>query len=559
MLRRPRRIYEDCGGDARSWSGLPWHARSVSVRRREILRTFGVASASSLLWALGCGAPTQTVRRAPQVSDEVRVWLRDAVARLATVHPTVHALAVSRRRTTAARDVLGAGMAHLRSDGVVLTIRDRNGAWREQATSSLTAAGVAAAATALGASRTPRPIDFGAAPRAATAPIALDERDLRRRVERLLRADAAISRRIVYAAAALDLDDAIVWSIAPGRDLEQRLVRIRQTATRAARNGTRPVVRTLERVWSGALDDHTLTDDEITATSEAVLEQTTPGAFEDGARSVVLDPSVVAILVDALVRRHLTAPTSAEAPGTAPYLTRPTGAKAPGTAPNLTRPTGAEPPGTDPRLTRTASADLAHPGAALARSAGAALASPLLTLVDDPTTPGAYGSFAFDDQGQPAAPLTLLDAGRITAHLSDGAGRSRRAGHLARAELDSSHLVVTPGNLSTSELYSDGFLLEAGVDAAIAPFTDQIRISCGRARELRAGSLTGRIYPDVELVGSLTALLTAIDAIARDAVTSPLRPSHATLVGDAAPPRWASIATPALRTHGVVRARRSRA
>ena len=530
----------------------------MSVRRREVLATLGIGSASSLLWAFGCSAPTRAVRRAPQVSDDVRLWLRDAVERLTAVYPTVHALAVSRHRTTAAHDVLGAGIASLRADGVVLTVRDRDGMCREHVTSSLTAEGVAAAATALGARRARKPIDFGAAPARPAEPPSIDDADLRRRVERLLHADAALSRRIVYAAALIDVDDAIVWSIAPGRDLEQRLVRIRLTATRAGWNATRPVARELERAWSGALDDHSLTDDEIAATSETILEQMTPGTFDDGARAVVLDPSVVALLADTITRTLLTA-----------------GARHP--------------------------ADL--------------LASPLFTLVDDPTAPGAYGGFAFDDEGQPAAPLTLVDAGRIIARLADlstagtagrsldgstrgtghgdgsadetgrttagapgvsGAGRTvagwpevaapgrgRRAGHLGRVAPRSSHLVVSTGNVATSELYSDGFLLEAGIEAFLDPATGHLRIACGRARELKAGSTTGRIYPDVELVGSLTDLLSAIDAVAREPVSFALRAPHIALVDpattDPAAARWASIAAPALRSHAFLRARRTRA
>src|ERR1051325_1654502 len=89
---------------ARSWRPTPWHACAVTFHRREVLATLGAASASTLLWALGCGGPAPLVRRAPQVSGEVRTWLRDAVAQLAAVHPFAHALAVSRRRTAAARD-----------------------------------------------------------------------------------------------------------------------------------------------------------------------------------------------------------------------------------------------------------------------------------------------------------------------------------------------------------------------------------------------------------------------------------------------------------------------
>lgn len=493
----------------------------MTLHRREVLASLGVASASSLLFALGCGAPARAVRRAPQVSGEVRTWLHDAVARLAAAFPFAHALAVSRRRTTAARDVLGAGTAHLHAEGVVLTVRDRDGTWHDHAISELSRDAIDAAARALGADRQPRPVDFGPPPAEPAEPPALDDHDLGARVDLLLHGDAALARRLVYAAAALDIDDAIVWSVAPGRDLEQRLVRIRQTAVRAAWNGTRPVVRAVERAWSGGLDDQPLTPDDLIAASEAALEVFTPGGFDDGECPVILDPSVAAVVLDAAARGLLTA-DAARRPEVARRLAAP-----------------------------------------------APLASPLVTLVDDPTTPGAYGGFAFDDEGEPAAPLILLDAGRVAAQLSDRAagapGRGRRPGHLGRVIPSPSHLRLVPGPGADTgpgpdaspgdlrQLHTDGFVLEGGLGARLDRDHDRIRIACTRARELRAGRTTGRLYADVELVGSLTALLSAVDAV--DATPATSLPSE-----PAGPyPTWRSISAPALRTRGLVRASRSRA
>jgi predicted Zn-dependent protease len=487
---------------------VPWHARAVLLHRREVLATFGVASASTLLLALGCGAPAPIVRRAPQVSGEVRTWLHDAVARLAAAYPFAHALAVSRRRTAAASDVLGAGIARLYAEGVVFTVRDRGGTWHEHASSELSRDAIAAAARALDAARQPRAVDFGPPPAAPAEPPALDDRDLRARVELLLHGDAALARRLVYAAAALDIDDAVVWSVAPGRDLEQRLVRIRQTAVRAAWNGTRPVVREVERAWSGGLDDQPLTPDDLTAASEAALEVLTPGGFDDGERPVVLDPSVVAVVLDAAARGLFTADAAR------------------------------------------------RPEVARRLADAAPLASPLVTIIDDPTTPGAYGGFAFDDEGEPAAPLTLLDAGRVAAPLSDRAagapGRGRRPGHLGRVTPSPSHLRLAPGPADLRQLHSEGFILEGGLGARLDPGGDRIRVACTRARELRAGNTTGRLYADVELVGSLPALLSAVDAVAATPASFvPRDPAGRH-------PTWRSISAPALRTRGLVRASRSR-
>lgn len=480
----------------------------MTVSRREVLGTFGAASASTLLWALGCSGARPAVRRAPQVSGEVRSWLHDAVARLVATYPTVHALAVSRRRTAAALDVLGAGAANLRADGLVLTVRGRDGAWREHVTAELTQSGVDAAVTALGGPRQRKSLGFGPAPATADEPPRLDDRDLRHRLE-LMQGDATRSSRIIYAAALVDIDDAIVWSVAPGRDLEQRLVRIRESATRAVSNGTLPVIREVERAWSGWLDDHPLTPDDVASAGDAALQVSTPGTFTDGEYPLVLDPSVVALLLDTAVRGLLTT-TAARSPD----------------------------------IARRAAPD-------------AQLAAPALTLLDDPTAPAAYGGFAFDDEGERAAPLTLLDAGRVTARLADhaggGAGRGRRLGHLSPVSPSPSHLVVSPGTAETSQLYSDGFILEGGLDITIDLTSTRVRLACARARELKAGNPTGRLYGDIELVGSLASLLTAIDGIARDPATVRLG------VDTDRHRRWSSISTPAIRTRGFVRARRSRA
>ena len=477
----------------------------MRIHRREVLGALGLASSSTLLWALGCGSSQPPIRRAPQVSGEVRTWLRDAVARLIAVYPTVHALAVSRHRTTAALDVLGPGIARLRTDGVVLTVRRPDGTLREHVTSDLTADGIDAAVTALDAPRQRKSLDFGRPPPTPDEPPRLDDRDLRRRVE-LLQRDASASSRIVYAAALIDIDDTILWSVAPRRDLEQRLVRIRQSVTCGAWNGTRPVLRHSERVCADWLDDQPLTPADITAARDAALQLMTPGTLDDGDRTLVLDPSVAALLLDTAACHLLTSAAARR-----------------------------------PAVARRAALD-------------GQLASPAVTLVDDPTTPSAYGGFTFDDEGELAAPLTLLDAGRIAARLTDhaggGAGRGRRPDHLSLVEPSPSHLQLAPGQLDTSQLYTDGFVLEGALGATYDPDTDHLRLSCARARELKAGNETGRIYPDVELLGSLSALLAAIDAIAREPLTfapptSPDRPTSSR-----------SISTPALRTRGFLRARR---
>lgn len=50
---------------------------------------------------------------------------------------------------------------------------------------------------------------------------------------------------------------------------------------------------------------------------------------------------------------------------------------------------------------------------------GEKVASPLVTLVDDATIPGAYGSYSFDDEGTPARRNVLIDQGVLKSYLTD--------------------------------------------------------------------------------------------------------------------------------------------
>lgn len=440
--------------------------------------------------------------RAPgQLSEDVRGWLRDAVARLAATYPTVHALAVSRRRTSGALDVLGIGVAQGLRDGVVLTVRDAKGQWREQVTAELSQGGVLAAVRALdGDDQRRKDIAFPTAPMQPAELRAISETELKNRLSAIQRGDGIRDGRIVYAAALIDIDDVDVWSVSPVHDRQYRARRIRERVTRAAWADTRPNVEEVERGWVGDLtDEHQLTSDEVSRASDAVLQQLTPGVPANGVAAVLLEPSVTALVVDASVQGLLT-PSAARRP------------------------------------------EVAH------RIANAKPISALLSLVDDPTTPGAYGGFAFDDLGELAVPVPLIEGGRVVGGL--GQGRARRPGHVGSIDVEPSHLRLTAGQTPRAGLLVEGWQLEGKVGAAYDPSSDRFVLSVARAREIKGGALTGRVYADFELVGELSTLLANVDGVARETATTVVR-------GDTlGEPSWRSISAPWVRTRGFVRARR---
>lgn len=474
----------------------------MTVTRRDWLASLGLASASTLLWSLGCGGP-QRGGKTTGSSDYggVRSSLREAVARLAAVHPYVHALAVARSRATASVDVIGAGVARTRRDGVVLVVRDAKGRVQERVTSELSPAGIAAAVRGLiGDSTKTKSLDLPTPPVMPNVDPIVDA-DLEVRAAELGRG-APLSSRIIYAATSVDVDETMVWSIGTSHDRQQQIVRIRERALRAAWNGTRPIIAEAEHGWRGGLTDGTLAPAAIAEATESALALTTPGGFPDAVHVVRLAPDVAAALVDAGARTLLTAAARR-------------------------RPEVAA---------RFAAAPAASPGP--------------ISLVDDPTEATAYGGFAFDDDGVPAQPLPLIEQGLTVGVL--GEGRTRRPGHIGVSEAAPSHLRVTPGPAGGAPL-ADGFELIGATGAVVSATSSRVIIGAARAKEYKAGSWTGRVFADVELVGDLAELLAAVTGLGSDSLVVPIRDE---VDGE---PRWRSVSTPAVISRGLLRVRRSRA
>lgn len=56
---------------------------------------------------------------------------------------------------------------------------------------------------------------------------------------------------------------------------------------------------------------------------------------------------------------------------------------------------------------------------------GEVVASPLVTAIDDPTQPGAWGSYYADDEGEPARPTVLIERGVLVGYLWDRRNAAR--------------------------------------------------------------------------------------------------------------------------------------
>jgi TldD protein len=92
---------------------------------------------------------------------------------------------------------------------------------------------------------------------------------------------------------------------------------------------------------------------------------------------------------------------------------------------------------------------------AFAKKSGKRVAAKALTIMDDPTLPFARGSYAFDDEGVAAAPVTLVSGGVLKGFLHDRVsawrakaapnGHGRRQSFRARPIPRMSNIYIAPG------------------------------------------------------------------------------------------------------------------
>lgn len=160
---------------------------------------------------------------------------------------------------------------------------------------------------------------------------------------------------------------------------------------------------------------------------------------------------------------------------------------------------------------------------------GERVGSDLVTIVDDPTVPGGYGSYFVDDEGQPATPTTIIKEGVLQRGLSDlysasrlGITRSangRRESFQRKAYARMSNTFFAPGRQTRQELLDSldsGLLLCQASSGMEDPKGWGIQVSAHFAREYRGGKPTGTIFAPVSITGYVPDVLGNVSMLADD-------------------------------------------
>ncbi len=438
--------------------------------RRELLRAAGAGTAVALLGSLGCAAP-----RRPPASlgrdelEAVRLGLRDAIAILATRLREPVAYALVRRRVRALVDLAQRDVTDATTIAVVVGGLDGRGAWRERALDRATPARVRQAAQAL--------VDDApmAGPTAVTigAPID-DEGSFEIDPEQLATGDWLAQAEVIAKRAEATATSRIVYRAAYVTCDDERSWVVTANADRGQRL-VRTRIGATAVAWQGNAP--------IAGTAEVVGGFGPDHARLDDAALARASADALAVHTASAIRPH-------------------------------------------------AAADVVLAPSVVAGILDVAWdrvpADGLAAVTDDPTLPGGFASYFFDDLGAPAAPIALTGP-----DLRRASGRARRTAPRWTLSRGPSNLVMALGAAGPGALEAeldDGFVIDGIVDLR-HDGRGGLAIRATRARRLVKGKRSGESWRDVELRGDAAGILGAIRAIGDRAETfAPLddeRPARA--------------------------------
>jgi TldD protein len=155
--------------------------------------------------------------------------------------------------------------------------------------------------------------------------------------------------------------------------------------------------------------------------------------------------------------------------------------------------------------------------------------SPLVNIWDDPSYPGAYGSYFFDDEGMPAAPTRIVEQGIFRRGITDlysatmlGLPRSangRRQDYTRKAYARMTTTAFGRGATPVADLLAqveDGIYLEKWSSGMEDPKGWGIQVMCHFGHEIKHGRVTGRVVAPVSISGYVPDVLQSITAVGDD-------------------------------------------
>jgi TldD protein len=155
--------------------------------------------------------------------------------------------------------------------------------------------------------------------------------------------------------------------------------------------------------------------------------------------------------------------------------------------------------------------------------------APLVDIWDDPSSPGAYGGYFFDDEGMLAAPTQIVQQGIFRRGITDlysaqalgvprsANGRRQDWGRKTYARMSATFFAT--GTTAVADLFAQvdrGVYLTKWSSGMEDPQGWGIQVTCHYGFEIKGGRLTGRTFAPVGISGYVPAVLQSISAVGDD-------------------------------------------
>ena len=164
----------------------------------------------------------------------------------------------------------------------------------------------------------------------------------------------------------------------------------------------------------------------------------------------------------------------------------------------------------------------------IAGKLGERVASELVTIIDDSTIPGKWGSFEFDSEGTPATRRVIVEKGVLKGYMHSlqtaakmgvkPNGSARAQDYSKRPIVRMSNTYIEPGESSFEDLVKGidlGVYLKGGEYGYVYCERGQYTCHAGEAVMIRNGQLAEQLR-DVSVAGMTLETLANIDAVSND-------------------------------------------
>jgi TldD protein len=152
--------------------------------------------------------------------------------------------------------------------------------------------------------------------------------------------------------------------------------------------------------------------------------------------------------------------------------------------------------------------------------------SDLVDVFDDPSQPGGYGSYFFDDEGQMSTSTRVVENGIFRRGITDmysaaalnipRSANGRRQDYSRKAYARMSNTYFGPGSSTLEEMLAqvdEGIYLDKWSSGMEDPLGWGIQVTCLYGHEIKGGHITERVFAPIGISGYVPEVLGSISAV----------------------------------------------